>query len=272
MLVRRCRRGTPPSKGNGLRSVPVQALALIVLLLFSSCAGTHSLPYDVALLRTSEEGLTPATAALLQEAKRHAKYRITAAALGGTFGVGALAISGQNPVYAVPAAVLGAEAGYAFGSYLEARDSRINMDEEKVVMLVAAARRDEARYEQDLANAEKATNETAELIRRAGQERAPAAADGAYASAARNLAAISQSLQLLTREQAALEKLILSDAQEVRDSQQLGDTRIQSRPLFVAAKNVEVSRERMKLQHRKVAALANALPPRERPLIEATPG
>lgn len=271
MLIGRRRTCRPPSKRNGPLSAPIRAPALILILLFSGCAGTHSLPYDVAILRTSEEGLPPATAALLQEAKRHAKYRITSTALGATFGAAAIAVSGQNPVYAVPAAVLGAEAGYAFGSYLEARDSRINMDEEKVALLVAAARRDEAGYEQDLANAEKATNETAELIRRAGQERAPAATDGAYASAARNLAVISQSLQLLTREQAALEKLILSDAQEAQDSQQLGDTRIQSRPLFVAAKNAEMSRERMRLQHRKIAALANALPPRERPLIEATP-
>lgn len=166
---------------------------------------------------------------------------------------------------------VGAALGYAFGEYIDARNSRATMDQQKLSLLVSAARRDASTYEQDLIDANSAIEESQEAIRRLKQRDTAASSDKAYREQARNLQAISTFLQMFIRELHANQAVMREDVQEVQDNIEIGDKGLNPAPLQTEIRSLKNKQTRMVSQHRKLTMLANTLPQRERPAIDPVP-
>ena len=205
--------------------INVRRFLSISTLLVWACAGSNNLFSDIALLSTSTDGLSPPAATLVEEAQRHARTRITGAVTGG-LGGGLASLfpsrrssSGTRGVVSSVAGGIGAELGYAFGDYIDARNTRANMDQQKLSLLVTAAQNDTARYEQDQINAMTAIAESQNGVHRLNDEYPSASYPrGAYQQEARTLAATANALQVLIRESTANEQFISQDVLEAHTS------------------------------------------------------
>jgi hypothetical protein len=250
-------------------------VSLCVLVLMSGCAGPQNLPRDVTLLATSDEGLSPAAAALLQEAKRHARTRASGSLVGGVAGTltGILpsrGASGGGAQSAITGGLGGAGAvlGYAFGDYIDARNTRANMDQQKLSLLVAAADADARHYEQDRINAHQAIQEAREAVSGLNQESAALArAKAGYQSQAKSLSATAASLAVLLMELRANIKIMSEDVREAEDNRQIGDTDLHPEALEAERAKLQAEHDALFSQYSELVQVVNTMPAVERPVI-----
>jgi hypothetical protein len=235
---------------------------MLVLLIICGCAGPqNNLPQDVALLETNEEGLNPSALALLQEAKRHARTRVAGAATGGVVGAIASVLPSQGQSGGARGAIVGgaggvgAVLGYAFGEYIDARNIRATMDQEKLNMLIRAAQRDAAGYERDRINAERAIEETQRAVARLNREYATLSnPQHAYQEQTKVLSVTAASLQGLVRELQANIAIMSQDVLEAQDNRAISDTKLHP-------ENLEAERVRLQEEHDGLVAQYEALFP-----------
>ena len=262
-------------------AAPVRsALAVVSLaaLLLAGCAGPQDFPYDVKLLDTSTAGLSPQAAALVEEARRHAKIRVSDAAIGGVAGMMASVIPSQGKSGGAGGALTGAAGGagavigYACGEYIDARNTRLTMDKEKLDLLVTAARHDASAYRQDRINAQAAIAESRAAVARLNQEYQqglhPA---GVYRQQAETLTDVSYALQALIRELQANTAIMSQDILEAEDNQAIGDTELRPELLLDQRLSLQNEHDELVSSHEVLRAVAFAIPRDERPLIDATP-
>jgi hypothetical protein len=249
-------------------------LSALTVLLGVSCSGPQNLPDDVALLATSDEGLSPAAALLLAEAKRHARIRLTGAATGGLAGVVASVAStggssgGMRGAVSGAAGGVGTVIGYAFGDYIDARSTR-NMDAEKLSILVAAAKIDNARYEQDVLNTRTAIRETREAVDHLRQQDAGLRPPGAYRAPARNLRAVANVIKVTRNEQAANASVMSQDILEAQDVREMGLIAVHPDILVSERTRMLDEREQLASLHATLIEINNEIPPADRPEINS---
>ena len=247
---------------------PSAAGFLLALVLLLGCTGSNNLPYDVAVLTTSEEGLDPATAAVLREAKRHAQTRVAGAAIGGAAGAVAGILGGQGQSGGARALMggglsgTGAALGYAFGEYIDARESRANMDQEKIALLAAAAGRDNVRYDQTLDDVERALERSSRIIQDARQG-SLVQSDLVYRQERVNLAAMKKALQMFEQELRDNVQVMSEDAREAEDNHVI-DPKINPAPLRAQVRVFEDKRQSIMAQRRIAEDQLESLAQRER--------
>lgn len=260
------------------RVVTLGVASTATLILLGRCAGPQNFPYDVKLLATTPEGLSPPAAALLEEAKRHARVRLSGAAMGGVVGVLASLAPSQGKSGGASGALTGAAGGagavigYAFGEYIDARNSRLTMDKEKLSLLVTAARSDAAGYQQDQINALAAITESREAVARLNQQYSSGShPSGAYQKQAKTLTATSNALQVFIRELKANINIMSLDILEAKDNQAIGDTELQPENLIDQRGSLQAEHDGMVSSHEALRAAAYTIPLDERPVIDGTP-
>jgi hypothetical protein len=248
---------------------------LAVFLFAACCDGTSSLTDDIVVLRTSSMGLHPSAAAVLEEAQRHARTRLTGVAVGGVAGLLAGAFpaqsaggsGGASAVYAAAGGV-GMALGYAYGEYIAARNARANMDQDKLRILIEAAQKDRRTYEGFLDTAGHAVNESERAVTRLREEQILATGRrAAYQQQARNLTAIAVSLRLASRELQDNLAVMQTDIQEARDVRKMIGDRVEPEGLireFSAQQDTLVGIVR---QYQRIEVLAAEMPPEVRPTI-----
>lgn len=254
---------------RGLRRRPL--LALPVALGLAGCAGPSNLPEDIAVLAMSVEGLSPAAAALLEEAQRHARTRIGAAAVGGGAGVlagmfGGRASGGGTASGTVSAAAggIGTVLGYAYGEYLAARSARANMDSEKVRQLTAAAEADVTAYRRTEGLVRQVAEEgEAALLRLEGA--AAAAERPAVRRQARNLSAGLAASRQARREIQATGVLLAVDLQEINDVEAIGRSRLGADELRRQEAAFRAIEEALGRREQVLEAALRRIPPGDRP-------
>jgi hypothetical protein len=254
------------------------AASMCLGLLVSSCAGPQNLPYDAAVLATSSEGLSPSAAALLEEAKRHAKTRIGAAATGGLAGIIASVVpsggasDGLRGALSGAAGGVGATIGYAFGEYIDTRNARVNMDQQKVSMLMTAALNDIGKYERDRANVQAAIYESRDAVVSLNQEHsAKPYPQHVYRRHAQTLSATATVVQMLTQEQRANSAVMSQDILEAQDVKKMGDAEVH--PEYLEAQRTRLINEHDGLVslYGELLAVANAIPAEDRPAVAPIP-
>lgn len=259
-------------------SVVWVAASLYIVLLVSSCAGPQNLPYDAAVLATSFEGLSPSAAALLEEAKRHAKTRIGGAATGGLVGIIASVVpsggasGGMRGALSGAAGGIGATIGYAFGEYIDTRNARVNMDQQKVSMLSTAAQNDIGRYNHDRANVQAVIYESREAVASLNQEHPiKTYSQHAYRRHAQTLSATATVVQMLTQEQRANAVVMSQDILEAQDVQKMGDAEVH--PEYLEAQRTRLLNEHDGLVslYGELLAVANTIPAEDRPAVAPIP-
>ena len=281
--VIRCNNRQPPVEAIMTRSSSqlvgrlICLSAALTVLLGVSCSGPQNLPDDVALLATSDEGLNPAAASLLAEAKRHARTRLAGSATGGLAGVIASVAStggssgGMRGAVSGAAGGIGAAIGYAFGDYIDARSTRANMDAEKLTALVGGAKRDNARYEQDLINIKTALRETQAVVEQLRRQYGGRHPPDAYRAPARNLRAVAAVIKVTRDEQVANATVMSQDILEAQDVREMGSKEVQPETLETERTRLLDEREKLASLHATLIEVNNQIPPAERPEINLIP-
>ena len=251
------------------------ATCLCLLLGLLGCAGPQNLPYDVKLLATSEEGLNPSAAALLQEAKRHARTRMSGALLGATVNSVASLLPNREGAGGGARAALtgglggaGAVLGYAFGAYIDARNTRANMDQQKLSALIAAAEVDARNYEQDRRNAERAIQESRQAVLQLNQQATTLAEkQAAYQAQARSLAATATVLQVGALELRANTDVMGADILEAEDSKEIGDSDLHPEALAAHRDRLRADHAMLVKQYGELLRVVDVMPAPVQPAI-----
>jgi hypothetical protein len=245
-----------------------RVVPILVLSLAWCCACTQNLPDDITLLRTSEEGLSPPATALLREAKHHAQTRMAGTATGGAVGILTGILPGQGSSGSARAAMTGgvggagAVLGYAFGAYVDARNTRATMDQKKLSLLITAARQDAAGYEQDRINAERATEDSQRAVAQLTREYGSLSGkQRAYQEQVRTLTATAASLRALARETSANIQFMSKDVLEANDVRAMGDTAVDPEALVAELARLQKLHDDLESDQVTIRDVINGLTP-----------
>ena len=156
------------------------AAVLSASLVAGGCAETASgeqtnIFDDIALLTSSDKGLTPAQIELREQARQHAGTRITGSLLGAVLGgLGGALLADQVDVDPLTGAAVGAAGGaligYAAGAYVSRRNEEAAGSQANLRARIAAANEDVARYEVAAQAAREVADQHAAEIRRLNAE------------------------------------------------------------------------------------------------------
>jgi hypothetical protein len=144
----------------------------VVVLLNGGCASTSdgtsvNVADDIQLMSTSDEGLSPSEAQLLEAAQRNASTRIEGASIGAVGGclaglLGSLALTDNTAVVAGTTAggcIAGGFAGYAAGAYVAEVNAQAASQQADLQERIDAANADAARYREAADAAERTVGE-----------------------------------------------------------------------------------------------------------------
>lgn len=201
-----------------------RAALLALALVVTGCAGNSNLADDTALLATDEEGLPPAAAELLHQAKRSAATRVTAAGLGAGAGLlgcllatGNMRSAGGRAALVAGCTAAGGALGYAAGAYVDARNQAAGARQTDLRALTIAAQLDAEGYAERGRFAASAIAESQQEVARLNREYAAGRVGVlAYAAQAKALGVTAQAVRSAGRESTDVLKVMQSDIMAAR--------------------------------------------------------
>ncbi|MBD0270454.1 MAG: hypothetical protein ICV73_00870 [Acetobacteraceae bacterium] len=241
------------------------AAPVLAALLAGGCAGKANLADDIALVRTDPMGLSPSSAALLQEAQRGAKTRLSGAGvgagLGAAAGIAAALLSrgpssGEKALIAGGSTVFGAALGYAAGHYVDARNRQAAGRQATLASLTTAAEQDAARYENARLLAQASIEESGREIERLnGEYSAGAVTADAYREQAKSLAATAKALRSMAKES---EQVVLVMHQDIQEGRRRGQD---TSGLEAERQRLQAENESLAAQYRELLGIVDRAPP-----------